>query len=311
MFQRLFAGSGLSLDRLRALVEVGASGSIVRAAGDDPTRQSQYSRQIKELEDFFEAGLVERHGKGIRLTARGKELARISRFFLMGLSNFQRGCKAQGQVYRIGASPTFLTAFAVPLLADPKRTQRGVRFVLEPAGEPDIERRLHDLTLDFAVVRRSTLSRPLQVQDLGAWNVRLWVPRSVCRVPLQALAALAARSLPLAWAGGEMDLSEVPGLDEHEPTLTCGTFLEAAAALNEGALAAFLPDFLPPPGNASRFMRLEIPAPGAPVFHWYLAWNPRLVRLNPHLPRKRDTLVEQFRLALAKAGQARARVSKL
>ena len=80
MFERVFAESGLSLDRLRALVEVGAAGSIVRAAGGDPGRQSQYSRQIKELEDFFQTGLVERHGKGIRLTAGGRELARISRW---------------------------------------------------------------------------------------------------------------------------------------------------------------------------------------------------------------------------------------
>ena len=105
MFAKLFAESGLSLDRLRALVEVGAAGSMVRAAGGDPARQSQYSRQIKELEDFFQAGLVERHGKGIRLTASGRELARISRFFLLGLSNFQRGCLAEGQTYRIGAGP--------------------------------------------------------------------------------------------------------------------------------------------------------------------------------------------------------------
>ena len=79
MFARLFAESGLSLDRLRALVEVGAAGSMVRAAGGDPARQSQYSRQIKELEDFFQAGLVERYGKGIRLTASGRSDARFRR----------------------------------------------------------------------------------------------------------------------------------------------------------------------------------------------------------------------------------------
>jgi hypothetical protein len=36
MFARLFAESGLSLDRLRALLEVGAAGSIVKAAEGDP-----------------------------------------------------------------------------------------------------------------------------------------------------------------------------------------------------------------------------------------------------------------------------------
>ena len=81
MFSKLFAESGLSLDRLRAMLEVGASGSIAKAADGDPVRQSQYSRQIKELEDFFRVKLMERDGKGMRLTTNGRELARISRFF--------------------------------------------------------------------------------------------------------------------------------------------------------------------------------------------------------------------------------------
>lgn len=64
---RLFAESGLSLDRLKALLEVGAARSIVKAADGGSVRQSQYSRQIKELEDFFRTRLIERQGKGTRL----------------------------------------------------------------------------------------------------------------------------------------------------------------------------------------------------------------------------------------------------
>src|SRR5881409_3442212 len=107
MFDKLFADRGLSLDRLRALLKVAATGSIVKAAAGDAIKQSQYSRQIKELEDFFQAKLTERQGKGIHLTAKGTELARISRFFLRGLANFQRGCLAQEQSFRIGASASF------------------------------------------------------------------------------------------------------------------------------------------------------------------------------------------------------------
>ena len=181
MFARLFAQSGLSLDRLRALVEVGAAGSMVRAAGGDPARQSQYSRQIKELEDFFQTGLVERHGKGIRLTASGRELARISRFFLLGLSNFQRGCLAEGQTYRIGASPTFITSFLLPVLAEPRCVQSGIRFAVEAVLGDEVERRLHDLTLDFGVVTRPAVSRPLQLKELGVWRLKFWVPKTLCK----------------------------------------------------------------------------------------------------------------------------------
>src|SRR5919198_3502343 len=127
MFSKLFAESGLSLDRLKALLAVAAAGSIVKATGGDPVKQSQYSRQIKELEDFFRIKLVERHGKGIRLTSQGKELARISRFFLLGLSNFQRGCLTEEQTFRVGASATFIQRFLLPVVSNAKVVQSDTR----------------------------------------------------------------------------------------------------------------------------------------------------------------------------------------
>src|SRR5437764_10833743 len=138
MFARLFAESGLSLDRLRALLEVGAAGSIVKAANGDPVRQSQYSRQIKELEDFFRIRLIERQAKGIRFTANGKELARLSRFFLLGLSNFQRGCLAEEQTFRIGAGATFIRHFLRPALSGKSATSGGVRYALEVVAGVEI-----------------------------------------------------------------------------------------------------------------------------------------------------------------------------
>jgi DNA-binding transcriptional LysR family regulator len=245
MFTRLFAQSGLSLDRLRALVEVGAAGSIVRAAGGDAGRQSQYSRQIKELEDFFQAGLVERHGKGIRLTASGRELARISRFFLLGLSNFQHGCRAEGQTYRIGASPTFIAMFLLPVLAEQQSVASGIRSAVEAVREEDVERRLHDLTLDFGVVSRTALSRPLQLKELGVWRLKLWVPKAVCGTVRQAERAFAEKRLPVAWPAGELPESVCSLLEDHEPALRCNSFMEAGLALEKGSLATLLPDFMP------------------------------------------------------------------
>jgi DNA-binding transcriptional LysR family regulator len=294
MFARLFAESGLSLDRLRALVEVGAAGSMVRAAGGDPARQSQYSRQIKELEDFFAAGLVERHGKGIRLTASGRELARISRFFLLGLSNFRRGCLAEGQTYRIGAGPTFITTFLLPILAQPHCVQSGVRFALEAVLGDEVERRLHDLTLDFGVVTRAAVSRPLQLKELGEWRLKLWVPKALCKNARQAERAFADKRLLIVWPGGELAQSEFIALEAYEPALTCANFLEARVALEEKGLAAFLPDFMPLGKTADRCLNVKIPAVESCRFHYRLVWNPRLLRLNPHARRRRDTLVESL-----------------
>lgn len=304
MFTRLFAQSGLSLDRLRTLVEVGAAGSIVRAAGGDLARQSQYSRQITELEDFFQTGLVERHGKGIRLTASGRELARISRFFLLGLSNFQRGCLAEGQTYRIGASPTFIASFLLPILAEPRSVQSGIRFAVETVLGDEVERRLHDLTLDFGVVTRSAVSRPLQIKELGSWRLKFWVPKTLCKSAGQAERDFADRRLPLVWSAGELPRSECSVLEDYEPALTCTNFLEARLALEEKGLAAFLPDFIAPGAVADRYWHLKSPAVDSCRYHYHLVWNPRLLRLNPHARRRRDALVESLvrKLAVRDAG---------
>jgi DNA-binding transcriptional LysR family regulator len=292
MFSRLFSQSGLSLERLRALVEVGARGSIARAAENDPARQSLYSRQIKELEDFFQTGLVERQGRGIRLTSAGRELARISRFFLLGLSNFQRGCLAEGQTYRIGASATFLSSFLVPALAEPRRAQSGIHFAVEPVSEEDIERRLHDLTLEFGVVSREELSRPLQLSPLGSVQLHLWVPRALAKSPAAAAVAFASGRLPFAWPAAELPPARIEFPRRREPVLTCASFLDARQALDQGALAAVLPDFLAPHDHGKRCFKLPPPAGIPPRLAFSLAWNPRLLRLNPHAIRRRDNLIQ-------------------
>ncbi len=293
MFARLFADAGLSLDRLRALVEVGAAGSITKAAEGNPIKQSQYSRQIKELEDFFQAELVERQGKGIRLTPSGKELARISRFFLLGLANFQRGRLAEEQTYRIGAGSTFVRQFLLPVLATPPATT-GPRYVVEIAGDAEIERRLHELTLDFGVVTAATISRPLQLKELGDWRLSLWVPKALCRSEAQALRAISDTGLPLVLPSLEVALPGSELFAGCEARLLCNSFLEAKAALERGSMAALLPDFLVPGPPANAFLRVNVPAISACTFQHRLAWNPRLLRLNPHASRCRDFLIESL-----------------
>src|SRR5947199_3074139 len=58
MFEDLFAQSGLSLERLKTFREIVAAGGITAAAGDDSNRQSQFSRQLKELERYFGVELL-------------------------------------------------------------------------------------------------------------------------------------------------------------------------------------------------------------------------------------------------------------
>jgi DNA-binding transcriptional LysR family regulator len=298
MFIRLFAESGLSLDRLRALVEVGAAGSIVKAADGEPVRQSQYSRQIKELEDFFRVKLIERQAKGTRLTEHGRELARISRFFMVGLSNFQRGCLAEEETFRIGASATFIRHFLLPTLAGRSLRKGDTTYATEVASDEEIERRLHDLTLDFGVVGNAALSRPLQTKPLGTWKLELWVPKGLRASQAKTIEAFESQHLPLALAKKELDhLGAISA--EHRACLICESFLDVLIAMESEEVAGLLPDFLARTRQAKSFTRVSVPKIESLVFQFHLAWNPRLMRLNPHAARKREWLAEALAAAMA------------
>jgi DNA-binding transcriptional LysR family regulator len=288
MFAKLLAESGFSLERLRSLLEVGVAGSIVKAAGGDPVRQSQYSRQIKELEDFFRSKLIERQGKGTRLTANGRELARISRFFMLGLSNFQRGCLAEEQTFRIGANATFNRQFLLPALSKSSLRKGGARYASEVATDTEIERRLHDLTLDFGIVAHPELSRPLQTRMLGGWKLELWIPAALRLSKAKAARDFEQGHLPLVMAREVEDLGLL--LTKGTETLVCDSLLDCRVALNGEEVAALVPSFLAPRKNDRSFIRVNVPNLDSRVLHFYLAWNPRLLRLNPHAVRRRDWL---------------------
>ncbi len=298
MFAKLFSENGLSLDRLKALLEVGAAGSIVKAAEGDLVRQSQYSRQIKELEDFFRTRLIERQGKGTRLTARGKELSRISRFFMLGLSNFQLGCLAEEQTFRVGAGATFIRQFLLASLSNTRTKKRAASYATEVASDEEIERRLHDLTLDFGVVNRSGLSRPLQMRSLGEWRLTLWIPKAWNLTEPAAVREFETGRMPLILAHKELASLDVNLPVKLQAFLVCDSFVEAITALAGQAAAALLPDFLVPADAAKTLVQVRIPKIAARSFQYQLAWNPRLLRLNPHAGRRRDILVETLSAAM-------------
>ena len=92
----------------------------------------------------------------------------------------------------------------------------------------------------------------------------------------------------MALARGELDdLAMLPS-SEYAGRLETGNFIDALAALQQQQLAGVLPDFLAPAKNL--FARVSVPELDSIPFQFHLAWNPRLLRLNPHVTRTRDWL---------------------
>ena len=89
-YSSLLSKGGLSLDRLHNFCLIAEAGGLTRAAGGDPGKLSLFSRQIRDLEEFFGVELKRRHGKGIVITDAGRRLAQLTRAHLLGLEDFQR-----------------------------------------------------------------------------------------------------------------------------------------------------------------------------------------------------------------------------
>jgi len=72
-------GKGISIERLETFKLVADAGGITPAAAGSKSRQAQFARQIKELEDYFHAHLVNRRSRNQPLTNDGLRLAEIAR----------------------------------------------------------------------------------------------------------------------------------------------------------------------------------------------------------------------------------------
>jgi len=79
-----------------------------RRARDDSNRQSQYSRQLKELEKYFGAELLKRGHGPAELTDAGQRLYEIIGHTLSALDEFRLTCAGQPVELRIGAGESLI-----------------------------------------------------------------------------------------------------------------------------------------------------------------------------------------------------------
>lgn len=300
MFEDLLSRRGISLDRLNAFLKVASAGGIARAVGSDPVRQSQFSRQIKELEAFFGAALFLRHGKSLRLTEQGQQLASVVRGSLGALRDFGRTCADQPVEFTIGAGDSLIHWLAMPRLGALRREFPNVKLCLRNLRSEDIARGLHDGRLDFGLVRRDAVSRPLANTQLGSLDYALFVPRALLPGGRKRDFAWALGNLPVATLAhdGQFDrrlralAAKLPSAPRF--ALDCDGFPHAAAALASGHYAAILPR-LAAPHLPQPVAVIEAPALNQPRRVVSLAWSPRLIATRGLAERLRAALLETMR----------------
>lgn len=180
MFEHLFAERGLSLDRLKTLIEVAKAGSIAAAARGDSARQSLYSRQIKELEEFFGVELASRRGKVLALTGAGWELVRLASESLCLLDDFKSRSRNLPYRFTIGAGDSLHAWVAAPVLASIQKRGLPWLFALENLRNSEIPSKLQNMDIDFGIVRTSALeAEGLESRVICSMDYALYVPAAL------------------------------------------------------------------------------------------------------------------------------------
>ena len=270
---------GLSIDRLRSFLLAVDAGGIARAAPRQTTRQSQMSRQIRELEEALGVPLMERRGRVLVPTAAGRTLAEVAREAFAGLGRVAE--RSTDEPLSLAAGDSILVWWLIPRLAELRQTRpRLVPSVLALASE-EVAERVLDGRVDLGIIRHGEVPGGLESSVLGKLTHALYIPRALLRGP-RTVEAIVAR-VPLALQQSEPTLnaplfSAARRIDHPlAPALRCGTFPQACRAVETGAYGALLPTLARATLPRSRF--IEVPVPSSTV-RVALVWHPRLRRVR-------------------------------
>jgi DNA-binding transcriptional LysR family regulator len=281
MFEELFAKGGLSLDRLRVLLEVREAGSIAAAAGRDPVRQSQYSRQRKELESFFETPLTERRGRTLALTGDGEELARIVKDSFSSLSDFGSRVSDRPMRIRFGAGESLIQWVLIPLMPALHEAFPNAAVQFENLRSAEILEKLESRDLDMGLVSRKPASSAVKAVKIGVQSFCLYVPHGLLSGDGPAKPESLLETLPVAIMArssttGERIHREIDRHGMHiRPALECSTYPGLERAMETGRFAVILPDTA---DNATKDIakKIDLPFLKPLTAGIYLVWPSRL-----------------------------------
>lgn len=296
MYPRLFSRSGLSLERLRTFLEVTEAGSMAKAADGDVVRQSQFSRQIKELEEHFQRKFTERSGRNVILNAEGREFAALVRQIMGSLEAWH---STEGQTTEesviLGGGDSFLRGVVIPRLALVRERLPNTVLELRNLRSTEIAEGLDDGRLDLGIIEESDRRAGLGGIKLGRIGYQL-----LCFDPQADLTSWqAALALPFVALEGARHLEAAMGELATKagiriaPAVRCASWHAVADCLPVLRGCALVPSIVTPPAGCRV---LPTPKLKLPQRSLWLAWNERRGDLRKNSARWRGVLGDVMRL---------------
>lgn len=303
MFENLFAQSGLSLERLKTFREIVAAGGITAAAGDDSNRQSQFSRQLKELEKYFGVELLKRGRGPAELTDAGQRLYEIVGHTLRALEEFRGTCAGQPIELVIGAGESLIQWLLLPRLPGLAEAHPRLTVTFQNLKTDKILSQVLDGTIDFGVVSRHEPHRALASAPLGKLEFCLFASAEL----LPANPKLKGRSdilghLPLAMLEGSARIRQIVEEEARRlgiklnVRLRFSSYPQLAQAVQNLGVAAIMPKLADASFKGTDVHIVPLPFLSSLSRQVSLVWNRKTAEVRPAIGKYARLLPAMFRM---------------
>jgi DNA-binding transcriptional LysR family regulator len=301
MYDALFQKKGLSLERLHTLVRLGDSSSLSRAANHDPVRQSQFSRQLRELESYYECLLTQRTGKTLTLSPAGQRLARMTRHYFASMEQYIAELRGEAFRVRIGAGERIQQWLLAPHVHELESTCPVSILCFHNTRSSDVLPLLQSGELDAGIIRADGPLPPhIQHHALGQLRYACFVPKRLW-LPTSKLGKRAATTLPLADLpkGNRRWNDPVKTIAGHSLSFDlryeCATLPAVARLIASGQAAGLLPVIAARDFDQAKVACYTLPSRNPLHETLWLTWNKRTTELFPHLSEVLDCISRMAR----------------
>jgi len=288
MFDSIFTERGLSMERLRVLIEVHDAGSIAATAPGNMSRHSQFSRQLRELSEFFGCEVAHRRGKLLKLTAAGSRLAELARPFLREIVDFHTTCRNERIEFTVGAGDSLIHWLVIPRLGGLLKAHPLVRFNTSNLRTKEIVDQIGDGRIDFGLIRKNAVRAGMKAASLGTLRYVAVVPDSIARQNRLPGFEEIFTNFPIAMQNTDGEFSKRLldiAIAENKgflPSLGCQSFPQTLAAVRSGHFAAIIPQMAVkelPMGSIHEITGKPLKQLERDIV---LAWNQRITQVRPN-----------------------------
>lgn len=301
----LFAKTGLSLERLKTFCDVVAAAGISNPAPGDSNKQSQFSRQLSQIEEFFGAELLRRGRGRFELTPAGRELFQIVQSHFTAMADLADRCANQNVEVTIGAGESLLHWLLLPTFATFRARHPATTLVLQNLQTDEITARLIDGRMEIELLRQDAVRPPLKSSRLGSIQYRFVVPRNSAKSVSEKTAWSALGQRPVALLAGSEIAAAIEAEAEKKGVrldvcLRGSSYAQLIEVVRQIGCATVLPTFATQPLESTSDI-IALPALRAFTRPMVLAWNPRSRALRPAVEKAIESLTALLREKLATA----------